>query len=219
MTELEQTIGFSFRNPALLRQALTHTSFANENTGADSNERLEFLGDSVLNFIVTTTLYARRPDCAEGELTRTRASYVCEGSLAQSALALGLDKALLVGKGELLAAGRRRPSIMADAFEAVLGAIYLDGGVEPARRYVEEFLLSVHIPPAIEDFKTALQEKTQRRGESPVYTLTGESGPDHEKMFIVSVSLAGNTLATGSGRSKKAAEQDAARQALPLVPE
>ncbi len=219
MTDLERTIQYNFRAPSLLRRALTHTSYANETPGVDSNERLEFLGDSVLGFITTSTLFERRPECAEGELTRLRASYVCEGSLAKAAQSIGLDSALLVGRGEQLAGGQRRPSIMADAFEALLGAIYLDGGLEPSRAYVQTFLLDIHVPPEVEDFKTVLQERSQRHGVAPVYQLSGESGPDHEKVFVVTVSIADKTLASGTGRSKKAAEQDAARQALPLLPE
>lgn len=215
MNALEKTLGYAFRNPALLRTALTHTSYSNENPGTPSNERLEFLGDSVLGFLTATELFERHAAFAEGELTRMRAAYVCEASLAQAAAALGITDVLLVGRGERLDGGRRRPSIMADAFEAVLAAVYLDGGLEPARRCVLNFLLDRELPSSVSDYKTMLQELTQKNGgPAPEYILTGESGPDHNKLFEVAVRVGGKPLGSGSGRNKKAAEQEAARQAL-----
>ena len=194
---------------------MTHTSYSNENPGMPSNERLEFLGDSVLGFLTARELFALHKKHAEGELTRARAAYVCEGSLAGAAEWMGITEALRVGRGESTDGGRKRPSIMADAFEALLAAVYLDGGLEPAGRIVNTFLLEKAPPLSVTDFKTALQELTQRDGgQPPSYSLAGETGPDHNKTFRVEVCLGERHLGSGTGRSKKAAEQEAAREAL-----
>ena len=215
MIDIEAAIGYEFKDKALLKTAFTHTSYSNENQGASSNERLEFLGDSVLGFIAAKELYKSHPGRSEGELTRLRAAYVCEESLCEAAIALGLNEALSVGRGEALTGGRKRASMTADAFEALLAALYLDGGLKQAERFVKNFLLSRTPPASAEDFKTALQERTQRGGGSaPLYTVTGESGPDHQKTFTVEASLEGILLGIGRGGNKKQAEQEAARQAL-----
>lgn len=218
MTELEKTIGYTFRNPTLLQTAMTHTSYSNENTGMPSNERLEFLGDSVLGFLTASDLYEANSMYSEGDLTRLRAAYVCESSLARAAESIGVDRALMVGRGEQNEGGRHRPSLLADAFEALIAAIYLDGGMTPVQSFVRGFLLSKGIPAENTDYKTALQELTQRDGGSPpVYCLSGESGPDHSKTFEVEVAVDGRVLGRGSGRSKKAAEQEAARRAMEVL--
>lgn len=215
VTELEKIIGYTFKDKGLLKTALTHTSYSNENPGTPSNERLEFLGDSVLGFLTATELFSQHKKFAEGELTRARAAYVCEGSLASAAERMGITEALLVGRGEHLDGGRKRPSILADAFEALLAAVYLDGGLEPARKYVKDFLLGKGLPESASDFKTALQELTQRDGgQPPSYVLVGETGPDHSKTFEVEAFVGERRLGRGAGRSKKAAEQEAARAAL-----
>lgn len=220
MKTIEEKIGYRFRDPELLRQALTHSSYANERGWGrlGCNERLEFLGDSILGYFTAEYLYRGYPDKPEGEMTKLRAELVCENSLAKVAEALELGKALLLGRGEELGGGRGRPSITADAVEALLAAIYLDGGAEEARRFVYTFILSNAPRAAREgshDFKTLLQELVQRDGaESPLYRMTGESGPDHCKVFSAEVLVDGRALGEGSGRSKKEAEQNAARDAL-----
>lgn len=220
MKTIEEKIGYRFRDPELLRQALTHSSYANERGWGrlGCNERLEFLGDSILGYFTAEYLYRGYPDKPEGEMTKLRAELVCETSLAKVAEALELGKALLLGRGEELGGGRGRPSITADAVEALLAAVYLDGGAEEARRFVYTFILSNAPRAAREgshDFKTLLQELVQRDGaESPLYRMTGESGPDHCKVFSAEVLVDGRALGEGSGRSKKEAEQNAARDAL-----
>ena len=220
MKTIEEKIGYRFRDPELLRQALTHSSYANERGWGrlGCNERLEFLGDSILGYFTAEYLYRGYPDKPEGEMTKLRAELVCENSLAKVAEALELGKALLLGRGEELGGGRGRPSITADAVEALLAAVYLDGGAEEARRFVYTFILSNAPRAAREgshDFKTLLQELVQRDGaESPLYRMTGESGPDHCKVFSAEVLVDGRALGEGSGRSKKEAEQNAARDAL-----
>lgn len=220
MKTIEEKIGYRFRNPELLRQALTHSSYANERGWGrlGCNERLEFLGDSILGYFTAEYLYHGYPDKPEGEMTKLRAELVCESSLAGVAETLELGKALLLGRGEELGGGRGRPSITADAVEALLAAVYLDGGAEEARRFVYTFILSNAPRAAREgshDFKTLLQELVQRDGaESPLYRMTGESGPDHCKVFTAEVLVDGRALGEGSGRSKKEAEQNAARDAL-----
>lgn len=220
MRKIEEKIGYRFRDPELLRQALTHSSYANERGWGrlGCNERLEFLGDSILGYFTAEYLYRGYPDKPEGEMTKLRAELVCEASLAKVAETLALGEALLLGRGEELGGGRGRPSITADAVEALLAAIYLDGGAEEARRFVYTFILSNAPRAAREgshDFKTLLQELVQRDGaESPLYRMTGESGPDHCKVFGAEVLVDGRALGEGSGRSKKEAEQNAARDAL-----
>ena len=216
-----QRIGYTFREPMLLENALTHSSYANEgNRELKSNERLEFLGDSVLGFITAGYLF-RHGSGQEGELTRLRASLVCEKALSSYARKLGLGECLLLGHGELRGGGADRPSILADAFEAVIAAIYLDGGLEPAEAFILPYIkaeLSEQRRPQFKDYKTALQEIIQQNPEEQLtYLLVGESGPDHNKQFTVEVHLNSNVIGTGRGRSKKEAEQQAAREALKLM--
>ncbi len=218
MSELERRLGYTFRNKDLLKHALTHSSYANEKqTPERSNERLEFLGDAVLSVIVSDYLYKEHPDFPEGELTRLRSSLVCEEALHGYSGELGLGEFLLLGKGERLTGGGERPSILADTFEAVLAAIYLDGGMEPARQHVLRFVVKAEEshPVRSADYKTALQEFVQRDPAASVrYELAGESGPDHNKVFTVNALRGDEVIGTGSGHSKKQAEQDAARHAL-----
>ncbi len=210
-----------FKNESLLVNALTHSSYAHEcrHGGAD-NERLEFLGDSVLGFIAAEYLFGLLSS-QEGELTKVRASVVCEKALASYANELGLGDYLLLGHGEQATGGNRRPSILADAFEAVLAAVYLDGGMEEARRFVMPYLekeVASQRRRHFKDYKTCLQEIVQQNPEERVeYVLVKESGPDHQKQFTVEVHLNSNVIGSGTGRSKKEAEQQAARQALKLM--
>lgn len=218
MKTLEERLGYQFKNIALLENALTHSSYANEHRdlGCTSNERLEFLGDSVLGMVVADHLYREHPQMPEGELTRTRAALVCEGSLVEVARTLDLGKYLRLGKGEDAGGGRERPSILADATEAVLAAVYLDGGIAPARRAIRTLILGHEEEmSASRDYKTALQELVQREsGQKLTYRLVGEEGPDHAKRFSVEVELNGTTVGAGEGRTKKAAEQAAAKAAI-----
>ncbi len=222
MRILEKNLGYSFKNEALLINALTHSSYANEaRDGVSSNERLEFLGDSVLSVIVSDYLYKRFGNLPEGELTKLRASLVCEKSLCGFSRELSIGEFLHLGKGEEKGGGRERDSILADAFEAVLAAIYLDSDLETASKFVMRFVLKElnHTDDeAFKDYKTALQEIIQRNPEEYVtYILTGESGPDHDKLFEVEVHLNSNVIGKGKGKSKKQAEQMAAKQALSLM--
>ena len=217
--ELETAIGYRFRNITLLQNALAHSSYANErwHNSLMSNERLEFLGDSVLGMLVAEYLYRTFPDRPEGELTRMRADMVCEKTLASVANGLGRGAHLLLGKGEEQGGGRSRDSILADAVESVIAACYLDGGMDAALEFVKKFIL-VNVPVAKfhnTDYKTALQELVQqKKNQTLVYTLVGESGPDHDKQFVVELTLNGESVGKGTGSSKKRAEQDAARTAL-----
>lgn len=218
-SELEQALGYTFRDRALLENALRHSSYANENRKEHltSNERLEFLGDSILGLVVADHLYRTRPDLPEGDLTRIRAALVCEGSLVQVAKSLDLGSYLKLGKGEAHGGGRARPSIQADAVEAMLAAVYLDGGIGQARKLIHDLVLTdeKEKTAAGRDFKTALQELVQREsGQVLAYRLTGESGPDHAKTFCMEVQLNGKTIGAGQGRSKKEAEQAAAKAAV-----
>lgn len=219
MKSLEEKLGYQFHDPALLENALTHSSYANEHHAgrAQSNERLEFLGDSVLGMVVADYLYRTFPALPEGDLTRMRASLVCEDSLVVVARIWDLGAYLKLGKGEESCGGRERPSIRADAVEAVLAAIYLDGGIAQARRIIQKFILDnmAQVNQSGRDHKTALQEFVQRRsGQVLTYHLTGQSGPDHAKTFQMEVRLNGQPVGSGKGRSKKDAEQAAARAAL-----
>lgn len=218
MNTLEEKLGYTFQNRALLENALTHSSCANESRGKlSSNERLEFLGDSILGMVVADHLYRNHPDLPEGELTRTRAALVCEESLVEVAKELGLGDYLRLGKGEEAGGGRQRPSIRADAVEAVLAAVYLDGGIGSARKIIQKYILSREVAGLTKprDYKTALQELVQREnGQVLRYRLTGEEGPDHNKRFFVAVDLNGNCVGSGTGRSKKEAEQMAAKAAI-----
>jgi ribonuclease-3 len=222
MEKLEDKLGYTFRNPSLLINALTHSSYANEHRdrGYSSNERLEFLGDSVLGFIVADHLYRARPDYPEGDLTRIRASLVCESNLVEAAKKLGLGAYLRLGKGEESGGGRARPSIMADAVEAVIAAVYLDGGIGQARKLIYSLVLAGdgEESGAGRDYKTALQELVQREsGTVLAYRLVDEQGPDHAKIFTVEVTLNGVSLGTGTGHSKKEAEQTAAKAAIAVL--
>lgn len=219
MQSLEEKIGYRFRSPALLENALTHSSYANEHRDKEvlSNERLEFLGDSILGLVVADHLYRTRPDLPEGDLTRIRAALVCEGSLVEVARRLELGSYLKLGKGEQAGGGRERPSIQADAVEAILAAVYLDGGIGQVRKLIHSLILERENEKAAagRDFKTALQELVQRQsGKTLSYRLIGESGPDHAKVFSMEVLLNGDTIGTGDGKSKKEAEQSAAKAAV-----
>lgn len=222
MKSLEEKLQYSFKNKKLLLNALTHSSYANEaRDGISSNERLEFLGDSVLSIVVSEYIYKQFSNLPEGELTKLRASLVCEKSLCSFSKELNLGEYLRLGKGEEKGGGRERASILADAFEAVLAAIYLDGGFENAKTHVMRFVkdeLKHTDDEVFKDYKTALQEIIQRNPEESVtYILTGESGPDHDKVFEVEVKLNSNTIGRGKGKSKKQAEQFAAKEALHLM--
>ena len=224
MESLEKRLDYKFKDIKLLKNALTHSSYANEvRSGVTSNERLEFLGDSVLSIIVSEHIYKNFPNMPEGELTRLRASLVCEKALCTFSRELDLGSYLLLGKGEDKGGGRERDSILADAFEAVLAALFLDGGMEVAKRHVMRFVLrelSNHIQDSFKDYKTLLQEIIQRNPEESVsYELIGEEGPDHDKRFTVEVHLNSNVIGKGTGKSKKQAEQMAAKQALDLMGE
>lgn len=218
MKELENRLGYTFQDVTLLRHALTHSSYANEHRseGLTSNERLEFLGDSVLGMVVADHLYRTHPDMPEGELTRTRAALVCEGSLHEVAMILDLGSHLRLGKGEDAGGGRRRASILADAMESVIAAVYLDGGIAPARKIIRKLILDRETEKVVtRDYKTALQEIVQRRpGSSITYQLVRESGPDHCRVFEMEVSVDGEAAGYGEGRTKKEAEQMAAKAAI-----
>lgn len=221
-TELENKLEYHFKNRKYLTTALTHSSYANEVRGAgSSNERLEFLGDSVLGVIVADYLFKNYPKMPEGDLTKTRASLVCEKACCGFSKQLGVGDFLLLSHGEQNSGGRTRSSILADAFEAILAAIYLDGGMEEARKFVLRFvapLVGSAKPKSFKDYKTVLQEIIQQNPEEHLeYVLTGESGPDHDKHFNVEVHLNSNVIGKGGGRSKKEAEQQAAREALELM--
>ncbi len=214
-------LGTTFNDIGLLQQALTHTSYANENKRETHthNERLEFLGDAVLDLVISDYLFRQYPDLPEGELTKARAAIVCEPTLASRAAEMSLGDHLRLGRGEAASGGRERISILADAFEAVIGAIYLDQGFPAASRYVlsrlEDDLSSVERGEYAKDHKTLLQELAQRGGDVKiVYEVTAETGPDHDKVFEVAVRVNTDHLGVGSGKSKKEAEQQAARQAL-----
>ncbi len=217
--ELEAAIGYRFQNISLLQNALAHSSFANErwHNSLMSNERLEFLGDSVLGMLVAEYLYRTFPNRPEGELTRMRADMVCEKALTVVASQIGLGNHLLLGRGEEQGGGRSRESILADAVESVIAACYLDGGMEAAKQFVERFVLT-HVPVTRltnTDYKTALQEMVQqKRNQILTYHLVGESGPDHDKKFSVELTLNGQVIGNGIGSSKKRAEQEAAKAAL-----
>ncbi len=222
MKDLQEAIGYSFRNPALLTEALTHSSYAHEqHKNTKYNERLEFLGDAVLSIVVSDYIYEHCPDLPEGELTKLRASLVCEKSLFDFAKQIKLGSYLRLSNGERRNGGANRPSIVSDAFEALIAAIYLDGGLEPARKHILRFVIPEienHKNNSFKDYKTALQEIIQKNpGERLEYQLVGSSGPDHNKHFKVDVLLNSNVIGRGGGRSKKEAEQQAAREALELM--
>lgn len=225
MEELEKKLGYSFKDKTLLETALSHSSYANENraTGLESNERLEFLGDSVLGQIVAAYLYRNYPKLPEGQMTRLRADLVCETSLYEVSQKLELGRYIKLGRGEEHTGGRERESILADAVEAIIAAMYLDGGMESAKRFIDRYILTgfeAEEAHSVTDYKTALQERVQRRsGQVLAYELVSESGPDHRKTFTMRVSLNGQTIGEGSGRTKKEAEQNAARSGLEAIGE
>ncbi|MDD7147276.1 MAG: ribonuclease III [Lachnospiraceae bacterium] len=220
---LEQRIGYVFRDKELLQQALTHSSYANEQkiNKRQDYERLEFLGDAVLELVSSDYLFQAHPDLPEGKLTKQRSSMVCEPALAFCARDIELEQFIYLGKGEEATGGRKRDSIISDVMEAVIGAIYLDGGLDPARDYINRFILSdLEHKQLFYDSKTILQERVQRLpNASLAYVLTGETGPEHDKLFMVEALLNGKKIGEGSGRSKKLAEQQAAYQALISAPE
>ena len=217
MDGLEQKLDYVFRDKQLLETALTHSSYANEHR-TESNERLEFVGDSVLGLVTAAWLFSTFPDMPEGKMTRLRAELVCEQSLREVAEKLDLGTYLRLGRGEESSGGRTRPSILADCVEALIAAMYLDGGMEPAARFITGNILAKLSDSAASlqrDWKTELQELIQRHpGRSLSYSMIGESGPDHMKSFTAAVSMNGSVIGSGEGRTKKEAEQAAARAAL-----
>ncbi len=221
MEQLEERIGYKFGNQMLLKQAVTHSSFANEqriNRG-ENYERLEFLGDAVLDMVVSEYMFRQFPQMPEGRLTQLRASLVCEPALAFCARDLDLEKFILLGRGEEVTGGRARDSIVSDVMEAVIGAVYLDGGMESAKAFIYRFILSdLEDRQLFYDSKSKLQEKVQGRLKKELhYVLEEEAGPEHDKTFYVSVYVEEEKLGTGTGRTKKAAEQQAAYRALLLL--
>ena len=223
MTDLQNKIGYQFKNPALLNEALTHSSYANEHKSQHIkyNERLEFLGDSVLSIVVSDYIYKNCPELPEGELTKLRASVVCVKSVYVCAKIGVLGQYLIFRLGVCRHGGADRPSILSDAFEALIAAIYIDGGIEPASKHILNFVIPAiknSKKKKINDYKTTLQEIIQKNpGEKLEYVLVKESGPDHNKHFVVEVHLNSNVIGKGGGRSKKEAEQQAAREALELM--
>ena len=223
MNELQDKIGYHFNDVSLLKEALTHSSFANEHRAQHIkyNERLEFLGDAVLSIVVSDYIFKNCPELPEGELTKLRASLVCEKSLYEFAKRIDLGNYLLLSKGEKNNGGADRPSILSDAFEALIAAIYIDGGMKSASKHILNFVvpeIKNTKKKRINDYKTTLQEIIQKNpGEQLEYILVDESGPDHNKHFVVEVHLNSNVIGKGGGRSKKEAEQQAAREALELM--
>lgn len=216
IAEFESVIGYEFKDKELLRIALTHSSYANENKMPVNNERLEFLGDSVLGFVTAEYLFSEFKGRPEGELTKLRAAVVCEKSLFRFAEKISLGQYIFMGKGEEHSGGRNRPSIVSDAFEAVIAAMYIDGGFDAVRPYILGFIKdAVKREANFKDNKSLLQEEIQKnKGNTLVYEEIGESGPDHEKVFSFVVKLNGKVIGEGQGKSKKEAEQAAAGDAL-----
>lgn len=220
MQKLEERIGYRFKDKNLLLTALTHSSYANEHAshGCESYERLEFLGDSILGAVTANFLYRHEPRLPEGRMTRLRAELVCEAALHKVALSLELGSYMRLGKGEENTGGRARTSILADMVEAIIAALYLDSGIDEARRFVMEKVLAdvvITEDHRSADYKTELQELVQQKPNRHIsYELVGESGPDHNKRFVFSVSINGTVAGEGEGRTKKEAEQMAARMAL-----
>ena len=217
LKELEKKIGYEFSEKRLLGQAVTHSSFSNEQkiNKYKNYERLEFLGDAVLELLSSQFFFETYPDMSEGEMTRLRSSMVCEPALAFCARDLDLGKYILLGKGEEATGGRKRDSIISDVMEAVIGAIYLDGGLLEADKFVRKFILSdLENKQLFYDSKTLLQEQVQKEGRTLTYELVSESGPDHEKVFVVEAIIDGKTVGRGQGRNKKTAQQQAAYQVL-----
>ena len=222
LKKFQDIIGYQFKNEQLLKQALTHSSYANEKhlKKLSDNERLEFLGDAVLEVISSEFLYQNYPNLTEGQLTKLRASIVCEPTLAMCTEEICLGEYLLLGKGEDLTGGRTRKSVLSDAMEAVIGAIYLDGGFANAKEFVLKYIMTdIEHKHLFYDSKTILQEVVQGEHEQLTYVLLGETGPDHDKTFEVGVLIGKKEISTGKGHTKKAAEQDAAYQALLVLEE
>jgi ribonuclease-3 len=218
LTKLEQNIKYTFKDKKLLQNALTHTSYAYEH-GIQSNEKLEFLGDSILEFVSSEYMYNKYTNLKEGEMTKVRATVVCEKSLYKIATMHNFSDYLYLGKSELMTGGKKRPAILADSVEAVIAAMFLDGGLEPAKKFIIENLkdeieiATKHVGE--KDYKTVLQEELQKNGDVKIeYKIIKETGPDHDKTFEAQVSLNGKKLATGVGKSKKEAEMKAAQKAL-----
>lgn len=221
LEDLEKNIGYTFKNKYLLKNALTHTSYAYENN-VDSNEKLEFLGDSILEFVSSEYMYKKYPNLREGEMTKVRATVVCEKSLYEVAKLHDFGDFLYLGKSEIVTGGRKRPAILADSVEAVIAAIFMDGGLEPAKKFIIENLkdkievATKHVGER--DYKTVLQEELQKNGDIKIeYRIVGEKGPDHDKTFMAEVSVDGKVLALGTGKSKKHAEMQAAGRALEKI--
>ncbi|MBE6878526.1 MAG: ribonuclease III [Ruminococcaceae bacterium] len=217
MKVFEQNIQYTFKDKSLLNLALTHSSYANESKNHVAyNERLEFLGDAVLQLVTSEKLYKENPNMPEGKMSKTRAALVCEDALANYSKQIALGSFMFLGKGEENTGGRERPSILADAFEALIGAIFLDGGIAPAKKFILRFLNDKNLH--LQDYKTLLQEIIQQNpGERLSYIVVKEEGPDHDKSFTVEVHLNSNPIGSGEGKSKKAAEQQAAKEALGLM--
>ena len=218
LEELEKSIGYTFKDKELLKKALRHTSYANERK-LESNEKLEFLGDSILEFLSSKYIYKNYIDLREGEMTKVRATVVCEKSLYKVAKLHNFSDFLYLGKSEQKTEGSKRPAILADSVEAVIAAIYIDGGLEEAEKFIIENLKDAILDATKhvgdKDYKTVLQEKLQEHGEVKIeYKTIGESGPDHNKMFVVNVEVNGKFLAKGKGKSKKEAQMQAAKKAL-----
>ena len=218
LEKLEESIGYRFKNKLILKNALTHTSYANENN-VQSNEKLEFLGDSILEFISSKYIYSKYPNLKEGEMTKVRADVVCEKSLYKVALKHNFSDFLYIGKSQIINDGNKRPSILADSVEAVIAAIYFDSGLEKAEKFIVENLkdyieiATKHV--GMKDHKTVLQERLQIHGDVNIkYEIIKESGPDHNKLFVAEVSCNNKKLAIGEGKTKKAAEMEAAKKAL-----
>ena len=217
MKVFENNIQYTFKNKKLLELALTHSSYANESkVHTEYNERLEFLGDAVLQLVTSEKLYKEHPDMPEGRMSKQRAALVCEDALATYSKQIAMGDFLFLGKGEENTGGRERPSILADAFEALIGAIFLDGGINNAKKFILRFLDDKDLH--LQDYKTLLQEIIQKNpGERLSYVVIKEEGPDHDKNFTVEVKLNSNPIGNGEGKSKKAAEQQAAKEALELM--
>lgn len=216
--ELEERIGYTFRDKKLLQQALTHSSYANEQkiNKTGDYERLEFLGDAVLELVSSEFIYQENPEMPEGKMTKKRSSMVCEPALAFCARDLSLEEYILLGRGEEATGGRKRDSIVSDVMEAVIGAIYLDSGIEQARAFIRRFILTdLENKQLFYDAKTILQEVVQQENKGTLhYELIGEEGPEHDKTFVVEAMVGEKKVGSGTGRSKKAAEQQAAYEAL-----
>lgn len=221
LDELEKSIGYVFHDKNLLKKALTHTSYAYENK-VESNEKLEFLGDSILEFISSKYLYIHYPELKEGEMTKVRAEVVCENSLHEVAKRHNFSDFLYMGKSEYACHGNKKPAIMADSVEAVIAAIYFDGGIEEAEKFIiynlKEAIEKSTKNVGMKDYKTVLQERLQQNGEVAIcYTVIDTTGPDHDKTFVIKVECNGKQLATGKGKTKKSAEMHAAEKALELL--